>query len=622
MKKKQYKILTLILAIILCCFFSTIAYSAVYSTMNVTGIAYARVVKDVRITDFKINDLSFSATTSYEEFSSNTISSKFNLIEPASSMIFDVEVTNYGSSDVGILNLIGTLPEGLSYEIINYNLEDKICDDTGKCNQMAVKTFQIKFTGTPGEYEITQELDFRTYHKVTYTGITNNNYPTKVIDGGNLNITFTENLKKVTILSDGTEIAQYDQISSGQTITIENVSSDIEFKRTPPVAKLVSGKIDEVGSEVCIKDECFYIISNDGSTVTMLAKYNLYVGYMYNESYETLELENPTGKQSSDAIGYRRNDDGALLPFIGVVPFSNSADIYTYDESIIKTYVDDYNIYLSTYSLIDNARLITEDEVNLLKDYDWLYTSSFWTESTLRDFIVVVKSSGIIDSGVATDDMSYGVRPVIEMSVDEIHVEPAAKVVSGDYDTVGSEVAIGDEHFYVISSTDDTVTMLAKYNLYVGNECGTALNSCTSYGEEATGIQDSTMLGWGSTSPYRGVIEFSNVSCNYSGSIVEGYVNNYHSYLITQNITPIETRLISFDELTTLGCSCHEGFVEICSCEDSYNWTYTTTYWTGTCVDSSYVWEVNRFGGMSKYDYTFNDQVGVRPVITISKSNF
>ena len=71
----------------------------------------------------------------------------------------------------------------------------------------------------------------------------------------------------------------------------------------------------------------------------------------------------------------------------------------------------------------------------------------------------------------------------------------------------------------------------------------------------------------------------------------------------------------------TLGCSCDEDMF-LCSCNDSYNWTYTTTYWTGTCVDSSYVWEVNRFGGISKYDYTNSDQVGVRPVITISKSNF
>ena len=195
MKKKQYKILTLILAIILCCFFSTIAYSAVYSTMNVTGIAYARVVKDVRITDFKINSSS-DVTSSYEEFSVNTISSKFNLVDSSSFITFDVEVTNYGASDVGILQLIGDVPTGLSYEIINYNLKDKICDDNGKCNQMAVKTFQIKFTGTPGEYEVNLELDFRTYHKVSYIEIENNNYPTEVIDGGNLNITFKEDLKK------------------------------------------------------------------------------------------------------------------------------------------------------------------------------------------------------------------------------------------------------------------------------------------------------------------------------------------------------------------------------------------------------------------------------------------
>ena len=615
MKKKQYKILTLILAIILCCFFSTIAYSAVYSTMNVTGIAYARVVKDVRITDFKINDLSFSATTSYEEFSSNTISSKFNLIEPASSMIFDVEITNYGSSDVGILNLIGTLPEGLSYEIINYNLEDKICDDTGKCNQMAVKTFQIKFTGTPGEYEVNLEFDFRTYHKVTYTNITNNGYPTEVIDGGNLNVTFADNLKKVSILQNGTEVSYYESISSGQTITLENVSGDIEFKVNPPVAKLVSGKIDEVGSEVCIKDECFYIISNDGSTVTMLAKYNLYVGYMYNESYETLELENPTGKQSSDAIGYRRNDDGIVLPFIGVVPFSNSEDIYTYDESIIKTYVDDYNIYLSTYSLIDNIRLITEDEVMLLKDYDWLYTSSFWTESTLSKFIVVVKSSGTTDSGLPTDDMSYGVRPVIELSVDEIYIPPSpVKVVSGDYDTVGSEIAIGDEHFYVISSTDDSVTMLAKYNVTLEDvpkqsvDAGTTVFSSDS--KKGTYYSD------------------------YSGSIVEGYVNNYELYLKNIGINPLETRLILKEELTNLGCD-----EDLKMCEDN-SFIYSTAYWTGSQYDYNDGWQCRYDGQIvdcptvtiwtvcfdeyGKFDSSSFDaeDFGVRPVITISKSNF
>lgn len=41
-------------------------------------------------------------------------------------------------------------------------------------------------------------------------------------------------------------------------------------------------------------------------------------------------------------------------------------------------------------------------------------------------------------------------------------------VVSGDVNTIGSEIACGDEHFYVVKSNDDSVNLLAKYNLEVG----------------------------------------------------------------------------------------------------------------------------------------------------------
>ena len=620
MKKKQYKILTLILAIILCCFFSTIAYSAVYSTMNITGIAYARVVKDVRITDFKINDLSFSATTSYEEFSSNTISSKFNLIEPASSMIFDVEVTNYGSSDVGILNLIGTLPEGLSYEIINYNLEDKICDDTGKCNQMAVKTFQIKFTGTPGEYEVNLEFDFRIYHKVTYTNITNNGYPTEVIDGGNLNITFTENLKKVSVLSDGTEVSYYESISSGQNLIINSVSGDIEFKRKKElVARLVSGEIDEVGSEVCIKDECFYIISNDGTTVTMLAKYNLYVGGKYEDNVWTAYGDEATGKQDSTMLGFVSSGQ----PYKGVTAFSDNDSYYT--ESIVEVYVNNYNTYLTTLGVTPmEARLITidelislgcsEDDTSCSNAPSWVYLTSYWTGSRLPSQVWFVYTNKLMSHTIFSYDHSFGVRPVIEMSIDDIKLPAKPVMVSGDYDTVGSEVAIGDEHFYVISSTDDTVTMLAKYNVTLEDvpkqsvDAGTTVFSSDS--KKGTYYSD------------------------YSGSIVEGYVNNYELYLKNIGINPLETRLILKEELTNLGCD-----EDLKMCEDN-SFIYSTAYWTGSQYDYNDGWQCRYdgqivdcatvniwtvwFDGYGNFDSSSFDaeDFGVRPVITISKSNF
>lgn len=42
------------------------------------------------------------------------------------------------------------------------------------------------------------------------------------------------------------------------------------------------------------------------------------------------------------------------------------------------------------------------------------------------------------------------------------------KVVSGDGKSIGSEIACGTEHFYVVGFNEDSVRLFAKYNLYTG----------------------------------------------------------------------------------------------------------------------------------------------------------
>ena len=607
MKKnnKKLKLFSLIFLILFCLYFQTVAYSAINSTMTIKGDAYARVDADVRITNFKLSSSSLNSTSSYEEFSVNTIASKFNLLDSSSSIVFDVEVTNYGSSDVGILQLVGTVPTGLSYEIINYNLKDKICDDTGKCNQMAVKTFQIKFMGTPGEYEVNLELDFRTYHKVTYTDVTNNNYPTEVIDGGNLNITFKEDLKKVSVLSNGVEVNYYDQISNGQIITIENVSNDIEIKRKKElVARLVSGEIDEAGSEVCIKDECFYIISNDGSKVTMLSKYNLYVGGKFEKSTWTAYGDEATGKQDSTMLGFVSSGQ----PYLGVTAFSNTNS--TYAGSIVEGYVNNYNTYLATLGVTPmEARLITydelvslgcsEDDMSCSKAPSWVYSTSYWTGSNVSSgawFVYTNKNFYYTHFSYVN---CFGVRPVIEMSVADIKMPVKPKVVSGDYDTVGSEVCIGEECFYVISSTDDTVTMLAAGNIRF---------------EESPPLQDfyTTSHTVFSSNTQKG----TNYS-DYNGSLVEKYVNKYVSYLTEKSLILMEARLITKDELIELGCVEEET-----SCLGTPDWVLSTDYWTGSSFDNNNVYALDHSGEFAYAPYDMTSYFGVRPVIVISKSNF
>ena len=200
-------------------------------------------------------------------------------------------------------------------------------------------------------------------------------------------------------------------------------------------------------------------------------------------------------------------------------------------------------------------------------------------------------------------------------------------VVSGDGTQVGNEVCIKEECFYVISSTDSTVTMLAKYNLYVGGVYDITTETWTPYGDGATGKQNSNMLGYLTGQSIRkGTTIFSNTKywsstvSSYpayvydSNSTLYNYVENYKTYLSTLGVTPSEARLITYEELTSLGYS-GSGY------NTAPSWVYSTSYWSGSATSSELVWVVDNSGSYgagsiySKY-YHF----GCRPVITISRS--
>ena len=188
---------------------------------------------------------------------------------------------------------------------------------------------------------------------------------------------------------------------------------------------------------------------------------------------------------------------------------------------------------------------------------------------------------------------------------------------------VGTEKCFNSECFYVISSTEETVTMLAKYNLYVGGEYN---SSWTAYGSEATGIQDSTMIGIASGQSIRkGTIPFSynrywlSTVSSYpayvydSNSTLYSYVENYKTYLSTLGVTPSEARLITKEELESLGCSGS-------SCSKAPSWVYATSYWSGSANSSNGVWYVNSYGRFDSGGYSNDNGYGCRPVIVIDRT--
>ena len=193
----------------------------------------------------------------------------------------------------------------------------------------------------------------------------------------------------------------------------------------------------------------------------------------------------------------------------------------------------------------------------------------------------------------------------------------------GSLDDIGTIVTIGSEQFYTIGTEGDKVKLLSMYNLYVGGSHNGS--TWTAYGSEATGMQNSTMIGVPSdwSYPRNGTTAFSNSGIDYNGSIVEGYVNNYKTKLEESfDVEVAEARLITLDELTNSDTfSCKEDD----SCSSTYPWIWSTSYWfDGTDETHGNLYCIYNSGyyyGCGSYS-SINIGFGVRPVIVISKSNF
>ena len=189
-------------------------------------------------------------------------------------------------------------------------------------------------------------------------------------------------------------------------------------------------------------------------------------------------------------------------------------------------------------------------------------------------------------------------QKVIELDINEIYIPPV-RIVSGDLQTVGSEVAIGDEHFYIISSDEDSVTMLAKMNI--------TTDTTPKQSSSASATAFSSTGYWSSTvSSYPAYVYDSN-------STLYNYVENYRTYLESQGAEIEEARLIKKEELEALGCSSSDY-----SCSSAPSWVYATRYWSGSASSSIYVWSVRSRGDFSCHDCSYGDIFGCRPVITLT----
>ena len=115
-KNKNLLVVTIFLIVL----FNSIVYSSLNSEMFINGDAHIRVDKDIRITNVKVLEQTNNAYETYNnDYSKNTTSMQVTLPSSESVMIYEVIITNKGSTDYEVTNIV---EESYSNSDIKYEL--------------------------------------------------------------------------------------------------------------------------------------------------------------------------------------------------------------------------------------------------------------------------------------------------------------------------------------------------------------------------------------------------------------------------------------------------------------------------------------------------------------------
>lgn len=197
--------------------------------MKVAGNAYARITADVRITDFEIYDVSSDAISYYEEFSKSNLYSNVSLPTENSNIIYKIEVTNFGSRNAGIYSInLGN--NNLSYELVDYDLQTKICDSNNFCGSGTKMEFYMiiyynNYDSNTTTFDLDISFDFQPFYTIEYVNF-NEEYINEVLGNMTLKLDFTdESLDRLIVYLDDALMTDYELSSS--ILTIPCVSGDI-----------------------------------------------------------------------------------------------------------------------------------------------------------------------------------------------------------------------------------------------------------------------------------------------------------------------------------------------------------------------------------------------------------
>lgn len=192
-KKNNKSFCFCIIVLVLTIVFLSIGFSAFQNKLAIENInAKVRVDKDIRVMKVSVDNLN-EATSYYEDYNTANISGSIELNNIDSYVIYEVEIFNFGNVIMGISSS-SIDNENLKFEFLDYNLKDKICENS-QCSLGIKKKLKIKVSYKDGaiinngENKFVLSFKFGRIFNITYHNISNSDkLPNEIIEGDTLSL--------------------------------------------------------------------------------------------------------------------------------------------------------------------------------------------------------------------------------------------------------------------------------------------------------------------------------------------------------------------------------------------------------------------------------------------------
>lgn len=227
-----------ILIFVLCL---SIGFSAFGSQLNVKEIsASVRVKTDIRITAVNLLEAYSDAYSTSLNYNKTNINGTVILPNEDSYIDYAIKITNLGKVEMGIKEI--TLNnDNLDYELIDYNLGDKLCileEETLNCTSGIEKQIIVRVKWKDGIYDSSNtennfvlDFNFQNYQNVYIEDTIKQNIvdcPSEVINRSDLTFRYTGEKFDIRIYMGGIRINDY-TFENG-LVTIKNVTDPVYIK--------------------------------------------------------------------------------------------------------------------------------------------------------------------------------------------------------------------------------------------------------------------------------------------------------------------------------------------------------------------------------------------------------